>query len=720
MDQDKHYYAFISHSSKDEKIALWLCDKLNGYHIPTAVQKEYGVPKSIKPCFTFQTDLARDPVLKKSLEKELDDSQFLIVVCSPNSAKPYYVDGEVKHFVNDEVQHFIDTGRSEKIIPFIIEGTPHAINPEEECFCPALLSLKGEAELKGIKMKDLKKRLGSKMAPVVNVIASMLGVRFDVLWDKFRRKRRQKRNLFASAAVILAALALFVWDYKRPSYKYFVDYVDCWGVPEGVIELSKDQVSRRGGTYQFEYRRIPFGEPNAYSWRVAKVSHVNSALQPIEIGNTELRDRYPIQQLEYYKSIGAVQRVLYCDTKGKVLIRHEISERDGVPATIADFRNAQEQLGSGFVGAGLTSMSMGQMDAGQKKSNIVRYAYDRDVNGHIVRQSYHANNDYDLSRSAVGDDDGIFGCRYTLDSLGRRIKMEYLGLEGEKTYTKKGVAGRAWEYDLRGNLTRTTYFDLKGNPIFNDELWASCIDIFDANGNPIEEMVFGTDGEPCLCSHGYAKCAAKYDARGNQVETAFYGIEGEPCLDKGWTHKWIVKYDAWGNRVEIASYEIDGEPCLCSHGYAKCTAKYDIRGNQIEATYFGTDGEPCLCRDGYAKCTAKYDIRGNQVEATYFGTDGEPCLCRDGYAKWTAKYDARGNEVEIAFYGIDGEPCLCSQGYARFTAKYDIRGNQVEATYFGTDGDPLLSMTHMVNGTLSAIRKAKLNLSMKFTNLWEL
>ena len=70
-------------------------------------------------------------MLKRSLEKELDDSQFLIVVCSPNSAKSSCVDGEVKHYVNDEVQHFINTGRSDKIIPFIIEGKPHAINPEE-------------------------------------------------------------------------------------------------------------------------------------------------------------------------------------------------------------------------------------------------------------------------------------------------------------------------------------------------------------------------------------------------------------------------------------------------------------------------------------------------------------------------------------------------------------------------------------------------------------
>ena len=51
MSDQKHYYAFISHSSEDEKIAKWLCKQLEGYHIPTAIQKEYHAPKRLKPIF---------------------------------------------------------------------------------------------------------------------------------------------------------------------------------------------------------------------------------------------------------------------------------------------------------------------------------------------------------------------------------------------------------------------------------------------------------------------------------------------------------------------------------------------------------------------------------------------------------------------------------------------------------------------------------------------
>lgn len=99
---------------------------------------------------------------------------------------------------------------------------------------------------------------------------------------------------------------IFYWDYTRATYKYYADYVDCWGVPKGVIELTDEQMSRRNRSYKFEYRRIPFGNPNAYDWRLTKVSCINSAGTPQEHNNTEYQDRYAIQELEYSKESGMI------------------------------------------------------------------------------------------------------------------------------------------------------------------------------------------------------------------------------------------------------------------------------------------------------------------------------------------------------------------------------------------------------------------------------
>lgn len=136
MGSGKHYYAFISHDTDDEKAAFWLRDKLEQYHIPTSIQKEltleYKGIKKLKPCFVYQTDLAGGD-LNKALGKELNDSQYLIIICSRKSAKSEYV--------NNEAKHFIESGQADRIIPYIIDGEPFADNEDDECFPPALREL---------------------------------------------------------------------------------------------------------------------------------------------------------------------------------------------------------------------------------------------------------------------------------------------------------------------------------------------------------------------------------------------------------------------------------------------------------------------------------------------------------------------------------------------------------------------------------------------------
>lgn len=714
MEQNqKHYYAFISHSTTDEKVALWLRKELEGYHIPSAVQRDYHAPKHLKPIFLYQTDLAGIQ-LEEALSNSLADSQYLIVVCSPSAAQSGYV--------NNEVQHFIDTGRADKIIPFIVSGTPYASqkgNSSDECFPPALISLKEKGqESRGINLSEMTEKNGSKMSAVVNVIASMLGVRYDVLWDRYQRRQRKIQIAVAIGVFLLCLVGLFIWDYTRPTYRYFADYVDKWGVPEGVIELTKEQQRHRNRMYQFEYHRTPFGELHSWQWRVVAVRYVNSAKSPQDIYNTEYKDRFPIQKVEYNSQTGDVAKLIFCDKKEKVLLRHMLSERNNQPACVADFLNAQEQKGQGFIGANLTSMSIGTMDKNNQRSNIVRYVYERDSNGYIIRQTYHANNDYNLSRSAVPDADGIFGCSYTIDSLGRRIRIDYLGLDGNIACTKLGVAGRRYEYDKFGNIHKAQYVNRQGRLVLNDQKWAIGEDNADEWGNIYEEIFYELNGAPCLSVDGYSKCTIQYDDRGNMIEAARFGTDGKPCFDKDGVAKWTAQYDDRGNRIEIVFLGIDGKPCVSAYGYAKRTSQYDNRGYTIKEIFYGTDGKFCFDKDGVAKVEFKYDDRGNEIERVYYGTNNQLCYSTDGFARRTSKYDDRGNEIERVFYdidnnicfekngvainrviydergnmiesvcyGTDGKPCLSKEGYAKWTAQYDDRGNRIEEVYYGTDG----------------------------------
>ena len=137
MNQDtniKHfqYYAFISYCRKDSEWAKWLQNKIETYKIPPIVRKESGnkLPKYIRPIFLDTTDMGIGDI-HQSLSNELEDSKNLVVICSPEAANSIWV--------NNEIEKYKFFGRENRIIPFIINGTPKpkAIT-ELQCYPPSL------------------------------------------------------------------------------------------------------------------------------------------------------------------------------------------------------------------------------------------------------------------------------------------------------------------------------------------------------------------------------------------------------------------------------------------------------------------------------------------------------------------------------------------------------------------------------------------------------
>ena len=177
-DKRYEYFAFISYKHEDMRWAKWLQQQIETYRLPGIIRKQAPhLPKHIRPVFRDQTDISTGPLLQ-NLRQELQDSRFLIVLCSPAAAK--------SEWVNREVQHFIDMGRADRIIPFVVAGTPNAANPEEECF-PAILR-GAERSMLGVSVPEL-----GKEKAFVKVVAKLLGLKFDQLWDRHRRRQRRQR-----------------------------------------------------------------------------------------------------------------------------------------------------------------------------------------------------------------------------------------------------------------------------------------------------------------------------------------------------------------------------------------------------------------------------------------------------------------------------------------------------------------------------------------------
>lgn len=193
----KNCYAFISYNHRDIKAAKWLHKKLESYKLPTEIHNEYEDSKYLRPVFRDQEDLDAG-VLSDELRKYLESSKYLVVICSPNSAK--------SDWVSNEVKMFIEWGRLEYIIPFVIDGTPNS-GDESECFPKSLLEYVEEhpdRELLGISIAEV----GREKA-FVRVVSRMLGVSFDELWKRHERERKRRRLITTLSMLIVLSLLYF-------------------------------------------------------------------------------------------------------------------------------------------------------------------------------------------------------------------------------------------------------------------------------------------------------------------------------------------------------------------------------------------------------------------------------------------------------------------------------------------------------------------------------
>lgn len=189
------YTAFISYKHCDGKMAGWLHHRIERYRLPSRYQDETGTPpKSLRPVFRDISDLSGG-VLRKEIEEALIQSEYLIVICSPSAPSSTWISKEIETFIN--------LGRTDRIIPFIIDGIPYASDPGQECLPPALKKIPTEQELLAINVQET-----GKEAAATKVIARLLRVRFDELWQRQQRETRKRRRVLAILAAILGLTLL--------------------------------------------------------------------------------------------------------------------------------------------------------------------------------------------------------------------------------------------------------------------------------------------------------------------------------------------------------------------------------------------------------------------------------------------------------------------------------------------------------------------------------
>jgi tetratricopeptide (TPR) repeat protein len=197
------YWAFLSYSSHDRAAAMWLQRALETYRVPRRLVGRLTpagpAPSRFRPIFRDGTELAANPDLAARIANALEQSAYLIVVCSPHAAN--------SHWVEAEIVRFRELHGEARVLSVILEGSPRG--DHEACFPPALryrpASSNQREKLEPI-AADLRPGRDGRRRARLKLLAGMLGVGLDELVR--RDAQRRVRQWMAVTAASLAALVL--------------------------------------------------------------------------------------------------------------------------------------------------------------------------------------------------------------------------------------------------------------------------------------------------------------------------------------------------------------------------------------------------------------------------------------------------------------------------------------------------------------------------------
>jgi tetratricopeptide (TPR) repeat protein len=320
------YSAFISYNHRDREWAVWLHRALERYSVP---KRLWGRPASwgkignrLPPVFRDRDELATSSDLATSVKEALAESAFLVVVCSPNSARSKWVDEEIKTFVA--------AGREKFIRLIIVDGEPHSRDPERECLPPALVRDGAPEPLAA----DVRPEGDGKQAAKLKILAGILDVPYDELRQREAARRQKRLAAIAVAAsigfLIMAGLTVFAFISRAEAVQQ--------------RQLAEKRTITAERTLDFVKGMFKLADPeqaNGASITAREIVDRGAA----KLDSPEL-NREPMVKAELGVTLGEVYGALGLYRKSDALIRRTFAIKHGEPATLARQLNAlgQSQL----------------------------------------------------------------------------------------------------------------------------------------------------------------------------------------------------------------------------------------------------------------------------------------------------------------------------------------------------------------------------------------
>lgn len=226
--QDFKYWAFISYSHSDDRWGRWLHRKLETYRVPRVLagkpSRDGVVPRRLYPVFRDREELPISADLGINIKMALHRARYLIVICSPKSARSLWV--------SEEVRYFKQLGRENRVLCFIVDGEPNATDKpgqeEEECFpVPVRFHVDAQGELTSERVEpiagDARRTKDGPRNALIKLIAGLLGVNYDDLRrrERVRRLRAWGETALLTTLAVVSLVAAWQWQTRKHRLEYY-------------------------------------------------------------------------------------------------------------------------------------------------------------------------------------------------------------------------------------------------------------------------------------------------------------------------------------------------------------------------------------------------------------------------------------------------------------------------------------------------------------------
>lgn len=221
MEDKKRYSAFISyrHLENDRRVAEQVQTMLENYRQPRGVAEG----KRIGRIFRDMTELPASRDLDAALQDALLDSDYLILILSETTKDSKWCMEELHRFKQAH------GGSVSHVLPVLVSGEPASILPEELLFeeravpdaegRPVPVRVEVEPVCADVRAENARERKKKLRTEFLRLAAPMLGVGYDDLYQRHRRRQRRVRTGLLSGcfALLLLLVAVIGTAYLRVS-----------------------------------------------------------------------------------------------------------------------------------------------------------------------------------------------------------------------------------------------------------------------------------------------------------------------------------------------------------------------------------------------------------------------------------------------------------------------------------------------------------------------